>query len=773
MKRVKQLFSRLLRPRDKRGKALLWGFFACLVIGVIELGMPADLFLRNVRDQIREQHVSDDYVVVGLDDKSLKALKATQFDRNIYAQLTQKLDSVGPKEIYYDVVFVGESSPKSDRALINAFAEAETPIIIAADHQVLPSSKQPKNLLPLPALAEHAKVANISLNLNFFGQVKSVYDHQEIGEQTYPSMALLLSGKDRPVGGSVSTDYAMDTSDVPVYSLIDVLNDRVDPRGLADKKILIAPVEGMFGDVFNIPGKSGRLPGVFVHIIAAETIKNGVFTDFGWLMPLLVTALLVSILQLPMDKKIRLGLRAGCWMIVLAGPLAAEYVRITGQFFPAMVLLIVEFAQSSWAAYGRRSTRTSIVSGLANINALLDLPTEPNTVLCVATIRNFAEIKALVTHTQETELFQQIANRLELGTQGAKLHHSDDGAFAWLMQEDEKAALSDKFQALTALLIHPVQVGGRLIDVNVSFGVDQTNDRSLANRFGSARLAADEAADEGLRWKAYDPSKLDNAEWRLSLLSRLDTAIDNNEVWVAFQPQVDLSSNRINGAEALARWSDPQRGDISPDDFIAVAEQHNRIEKLTDHVLAISLEAASDLASQGHSIPISVNMSARLLESPMIVHKVQAALEEFEVPPQLLTLELTETAKLSRKPEVMERMKQLRELGVGLSIDDYGTGFSNLDYIQHVPANEIKLDRSLIKNIERSGNDRIVVRSTIKLVKSLGMKVVAEGVEDQTTMQLLRRMECHAVQGYLVGAPMNLDELLVRLSSQQKISVAA
>jgi EAL domain-containing protein (putative c-di-GMP-specific phosphodiesterase class I) len=298
------------------------------------------------------------------------------------------------------------------------------------------------------------------------------------------------------------------------------------------------------------------------------------------------------------------------------------------------------------------------------------------------------------------------------------------------------------------------------------------SDRSLANRLGSALVAADEAASDGLRWKEYDPAKLKDAAWRLSLLSQLDAAIEAGDLWVAYQPKLDLPTQTIVGAEALVRWTHPEKGPISPMEFILAAEQSDRIEKLTVFVLERAIGAAAVVNSRGMDFQVSVNLSARLIDHPDLVAIITDLLQKHRLAPNRLTLEITETAALSSGGTGLDALLELRFMGVEISIDDYGTGLSTLDYLKKIPATEIKIDKSFIQAIEKSRSDKLLVHSTIQLAHSLGQKVVAEGVEDHATLLALERMGCDLIQGYLIGRPMNFRALLRHLDEAISLPVS-
>jgi EAL domain-containing protein (putative c-di-GMP-specific phosphodiesterase class I) len=294
----------------------------------------------------------------------------------------------------------------------------------------------------------------------------------------------------------------------------------------------------------------------------------------------------------------------------------------------------------------------------------------------------------------------------------------------------------------------------------------------VANRLASALVAADEAAHQGLKWKYHDPESLEDASWKLSMLSQLDEAIDRGEVWVAYQPKLDIETRRIVGAEALARWTHPEKGPIAASEFVAAAEQQNRIGKLTDFVLEKAVAAAAQINKRGSNFGVAVNLSARLLTDKGFTLRLSALLARYGLAPAHLTLELTETAELVDTGEGLDMIGRLRDLGVNIAIDDYGTGQSTLEYLKKIPANEIKIDQSFVKGIVDNRSDRLMVQSTIGLAHSLGRKVVAEGVEHRDILDVLVELDCDIAQGFAIGRPMSLESLAKRMTSTRSRSAA-
>jgi EAL domain-containing protein (putative c-di-GMP-specific phosphodiesterase class I) len=384
----------------------------------------------------------------------------------------------------------------------------------------------------------------------------------------------------------------------------------------------------------------------------------------------------------------------------------------------------------------------------------------------VARAKNYAQITASLEPQFEKELVDQIVARLSFGTEGVTIYQLDEGVFVWVASNQLEDVVIQQIESLHALFRSPIVVNARLIDLAMTFGLDLEASRPIIQRVPSALTAADSAAREGKRWASFNPASLEDAEWAMSLLARLDHAIDTEELWVAYQPKLDLRTGTITGAEALVRWMHPEKGQIFPDQFVGAAEEGGRIDRLTSFVLDRALEVAASINSAGRPFHVAVNLSALLLTDSELVLRVEALLRKHGVAPHLLTLEVTETSTMRSAAEAMVQLQRLADLGVRLSIDDYGTGFSTLDYLKRIPASELKIDRSFISMLHKSQSDRIMVNSTIQLAHSLGRKVVAEGVESAEILSELKRMGCDMGQGYHIARPATLPQLLDILRSE-------
>lgn len=311
---------------------------------------------------------------------------------------------------------------------------------------------------------------------------------------------------------------------------------------------------------------------------------------------------------------------------------------------------------------------------------------------------------------------------------------------------------------------------GRKIDVHIAFGVDIDLARPVPNRIGRALLAADNAAAKHQLVQFNSTASDEDAAWELSLMSELDAAIDAGDIWIAYQPQFDLRTDQITGAEALVRWQHPTRGAISPEAFVLPAESHNRIKRLTFYVLEQAARSVRPLLASNPDFRLSVNMSASLLEQPQLPAHIAQVLIATGFPAANLTLEVTESAPFSEHNIVATNLSGIAAIGIDLSIDDYGTGNATLEYLRSVPCQEIKIDRRFVGGLVTNASDMLLVESTIELAHGLGRRVIAEGIEDPETLEMLRAIGCDMAQGYYLARPMALDglEALLDTDTQHK-----
>jgi diguanylate cyclase (GGDEF)-like protein len=253
---------------------------------------------------------------------------------------------------------------------------------------------------------------------------------------------------------------------------------------------------------------------------------------------------------------------------------------------------------------------------------------------------------------------------------------------------------------------------------------------------------------------------------RLAMVGQLRKALEDGQVVLHYQPKVDLESGRVVGAEALVRWQHPDRGLIPPADFVPMAERTGLIRPLSRYVLDHALAQCSEWREAGLDLKISVNLSARNLLDPSLPDDVKKLLTKWSIPEELLELEITESTIMIDPQRAMEVLARLNAMGIGLSIDDFGTGYSSLVYLKELPVHELKIDRTFVARMASNRGDAFIVRSTIDLAHNLQLKVVAEGVEDEDTLNELAKLGCNIAQGFHLSRPLPPAEFASWLSAR-------
>jgi len=278
-----------------------------------------------------------------------------------------------------------------------------------------------------------------------------------------------------------------------------------------------------------------------------------------------------------------------------------------------------------------------------------------------------------------------------------------------------------------------------------------------------AMIAIDVGLHQGDKVTEYSDEINPYNARRLTLMGDLRKAVIDGTLELYFQPQVCCKRNRVTAVEALLRWNHSQHGFIPPDEFIPIAEKTGTINMVTEWVLDKAVEKVAELNSRGYLIAVAVNVSAVNLKEKHFPIMVKKVLTKYGVNPQLLVLEVTETAMMEDPENALLILTTLNHIGVKLSIDDFGTGHSSLAYIKKLPVHEIKIDRSFVMDMDQAEDDSIIVKTTVNMCHDLGYEVVAEGVETLSSCDSLKAMGCDYLQGYYLARPKPFDELLIWL----------
>lgn len=753
---------------------LVTGAILAMAIGFSGAGVGADRSLRALDFAIRKHAASGQLHIVEIDARSIAAIDRWPWPRSNYAQAVERLHQAGAASIAFDVDFSARSAPEEDAAFARALQATGGKVVLPTFGQASGGGQEGRTeSLPIPLLRPHAHLAAVNIRADLDGQVR----RSPVGVVTdgvpRPSVAAMLAGVQGSADSDFEIDYAIDPATIPRHSFLDIRDGKFDPAVFAGKTVLIGATAVELGDRYAIPSY-GVVPGVVIQAIAAETLAQGMPVNAGWVIPLLLALLLAWPIVHARRRAALLAASVAAPFALFAAAVTADgLARWLFELTPALGCLALVIATSvamRWLGAVRRRRALDGQTGLPNRLALRQAMHEGAAAGVVAArIAEFDKLAAGLGEAATAQLICRVRDRIAMTSQARAVFRIEDRVLAWRIADDDD--LEGHLTGLRALMLSPVEVASRRVDVSLAFGYAAERGGDGADRVvAQAALAADTALAEGRAWHVHQLEEEDTVDRELSLLGELDDALGKGEIQVLYQPKLDLKTGRIASVEALVRWNHGTRGFLRPDLFIPLAERNDRIAGLTLHVVAQTIRDLVAWQSSGHRLTGAVNISAKLLNSAPFIADLRELVETSGIAPALLTFEVTESATMRDPAAAAAALQSFRDLGISISMDDYGTGQSTLSYLKQLPLNELKIDRSFVQFAHQNRGDGALVRSTIDLAHELGLKVVAEGVEDQGCLDFLRAIGCDLAQGYLISKPIPAPDLQPLLSRTYPIA---
>jgi EAL domain-containing protein (putative c-di-GMP-specific phosphodiesterase class I) len=457
---------------------------------------------------------------------------------------------------------------------------------------------------------------------------------------------------------------------------------------------------------------------------------------------------------------------AGLLLLFLPS-LTERGVHVTLAVVPALGALVAAAAAAAsrhFALRYREKGLTDRETGLPNLAALIR-HAALETTLTVGAVR-IGRIEERVSSGGGAEVrlrILRLAERLRFAAGAQQVYRTGAGTLVWLLadpgpDEDPLAGTARLLRAAAA-----AEEGG---DLHLHFGIASGAGADAAALAASAALAADRAAAGGVASREFTAADADDVRRDEALLGRFETALAQKHIRGVYQLKRDLHTGRAKGVEALARWHDPELGTVAPDVFVPLLERYGGIAELTVAMLTDSLAAVGVWNALRPGFSVAVNLSALLLHDAAAMLRLRQIFLDSGVPAACVVIEVTETAAMSDPERAIAALAAWRALGVAVSIDDYGTGHSSLAYLHSLPATELKIDGSFVRDLAEDARSAIMVRSTISMAHELGLEVVAEGVEDVAGLDLLRAMGCDVAQGWAVGRPVAAEEITAALAAE-------
>jgi diguanylate cyclase (GGDEF)-like protein len=475
----------------------------------------------------------------------------------------------------------------------------------------------------------------------------------------------------------------------------------------------------------------------------------------------------------------------GSFMLIAMALLVSSYFnRLDPLAFTLdMLVLLAGFVRTAVTfrdvralAHTRREALTDDLTGLANrrmFRRRLDETiaaarvTGGRVALLIIDLDQFKELNDTLGHSAGDELLQEIGPRLKRmlrSTDTLARLGGDEFALILSAPTDRSAALRVGERVL-GQISRPFAINELALGIGASIGIALFPDHG--DRGEDLLRRADVAMYSAKRLRTgrelYDPGRDSHSTDHLALVGALGDALRTGELDVEFQPKADAFNRTVVGVEALTRWRSPVHGTIPPDVFVPLAEHAGLARALTRYVLARALAQARAWSDAGHDLTVAVNLTASDLQDVALPEEIESALVVADARPESLILEITESAVLRDPERIGNVLARIGESGVGLSLDDFGTGYSSLTHLKMLPVGEVKIDRSFVAHVKTDPADAAIVGATIKLAHSLGMRVVAEGVEDEETWRRLADFGCEMIQGFVLAPALpaaKLEDLL-------------
>jgi EAL domain-containing protein (putative c-di-GMP-specific phosphodiesterase class I)/CHASE2 domain-containing sensor protein len=739
--------------KRKRLKVAIFAILFGLVSAAIDLPLPAEDAFRAARAQLRSRQAPQTIAMIAIDDATLNELGKRTPTRVDDSALIERLVDAGVEKIVFDRAFADPETPASDAQLARTLAKHSGKVWLGASQELEIGFQKVEPILPNKMFRDKVGIASMAGMSGPFGLSVVFPTEVQIDGKTEKSISALLSDYRGPAV-QYRPDYALNPETVPTYRYIDVLRGRVSRAELNGKSVIIGKTSIESPDVFLLPFH-GKIPGSYFHILGAHTLERSAPLDLKWLPAMLVVVIAILAQALSHSRSSR--------------PLWAATIGLVGITFfldessinlDIMSALLAVLA----AAFGfRRIARkyyssevdamTTTALGLEKTSAELDV--------YALKIANLAEMSENWGERELGEFVNTLITYIKGPGEAGDVAFERD-SLVWLAPRMDNASLERHADGLALMLKTAISHDWQSASSSPAIGIDTNHDLPLTQRIKKAMQAADDAAARGVRFIINDAAYIEARNHRLEIIRLLEKGLRERSISVAYQPKIDLATGRIVGAETLIRWRPDGQDFINPQELVLAAEANDRINELTLIVMETALAEGRKATALDPAFKLAINMSAKSLSDTHLLFDMMTVLGRIGFPPENLTLELTETAKLEDKL-IAPQIAALKQRGIGLSIDDFGTGQSNLEYLEKLPSSELKIDKKFVQQMASSEESRAVVRATIEIAHSLGKVVVAEGVENQAVAATLRAMGCDQAQGYLFSRAISMPELLAMM----------
>lgn len=771
----------------KRLVAIALASVALTLLHVAGVTRPLDNGLAALRANAMQRAPTGDIVIVEIDTRSLRAAGEWPWPRERFAQAIMNLRGAGATLIGFDVDFSARSSDADDLALRHAIAGDPGSIVLPTFLQ-----RDGDENAPLATLSENAVVASVNVPIDADGRVRRYHRGFQHDGHYHASLAGVLANAPYGDASIFLIDYSIQHEQIDRLSFEEVYRGNFDAERVRGRTILVGSTALELGDEFATPADP-TLPGVIVHALAFESLMQGRALVETQRIVEFAVALLVLTLLWPRPGRLDLGRffvrQTAVLSATLLAPLALQLAApvsinlalvLVAQLFCVGACVRQELDRRAGELIRQREAHLTHVAlhdpetDLPNRRAMLEAlrahlsvagPGKVVVALALG-IDRFPTLRGAIGYGNANKLVRNFASRVAASSDQPEVYHISTSILGAIVVAQSEAEVSELRLQNHDLLSTAIPVEEQKFDIQIRVGAaggisGETTAEALLEQ---ASIALDQARLNNHRFVRYDAQMIADPALQLALISDVRRGINQGEFRLLYQAKAHARDGAIVGAEALMRWRHPRHGDMSPGDFIRFAEETGAIDDLTRWAIDQAVTDQAVMRANGVDLLISVNVSGRSIGDAEFCTFVTETAKRAEAK---LCLEITETTIIDDPLAALSAIATFRAAGIRIAIDDYGSGLSSLSYLKQLAADELKLDKSLIDELQSSARDRLILKSTIDLAHGLGMSVVAEGVEDATALALLAAMGCDCVQGFLISRPASAQDFLVLVAKRR------
>ncbi len=733
---------------SERSRHLYIAIAIALLAGAISLLKPLDITAWAIQSRLSDRDVSGTIALVEVG--AYTDQNAAEENRHI-ASLIRELRSKRANRIFVNIPLRRSNVPSVDEELSAAlFENRDNVYVVGADSSEREDAAENLRAGALPF--ERLRGFDNSVTQDF---LRFVWNIKAQGRGERESLAFALSRPDE-TRREVFIDGTIDSTSIPRINNgnFERSIDRID---VPNTTFVIGV--GQLGSELRV-AKHGYVTNSVAHILGAETLLRGTGQQIPfYAFPLAIGFALLLGVWVARTSKLRRMVYAACVFAFFCAFVVTGLAGVQAHFADTVLLLAVYASLRGLVLYKQRHLYIDPISKLPNFSALRRgfsaSEGQGDLGVVVVKILRLDSIFAHITEGEKRAYLRQISDRLSITGKDTKIYFDGGKYFAFIL--DAAIDYDSHLSGLRAIVSQPIIIANNSIDVAVTVGADFSSRGLPAHRLSSAIAAADHARE------AFQPvfvvsDACHDDEWDHSLTARLAEALAEDRISIKLQPQVDFKTGKFVAAEVLARWQDQAGNEISPARFIPQFERMARLDELTGRILDKAMAALRFLQESGCVLPLSVNVSAVQFVDDRIAKMVEKSLRDYAVDPSLLKIEVTETARIEDFETARQIFERLRKLGITFSLDDFGVGSANLEALQRLPFDEVKIDQLFIQQLAGSCKTRAIVEGVLHTTSRAGMTSVAEGIEDVETHALLSSMGCDRGQGYFIAKPMVVSQ---------------